>query len=73
MSYSRRDFLKAAGSGIMLTTVAPGTMVGQTISSPEGRLPAVRLVVLELKCSDVATNPTVARIRPGVATLVSCQ
>src|SRR5690349_14604124 len=40
MSYSRRDFLKAAGSGIVLTTVAGETIVGQAISSPAGRLPA---------------------------------
>ena len=40
MSYSRRDFLRAAGSGIVLTTVTPGTMAGQAILSPAGRLPA---------------------------------
>jgi len=40
MSYSRRDFLRAAGSGIVLTSVTPGTMVGQAILAPAGRLPA---------------------------------
>jgi len=40
MSYSRRDFLKAAGSGIVLTSVTPATMVGQASLSPAGRLPA---------------------------------
>jgi hypothetical protein len=34
MSYSRRDFLKAAGSGIVLTTVAGETLIAAPAPGP---------------------------------------
>jgi CO/xanthine dehydrogenase Mo-binding subunit/aerobic-type carbon monoxide dehydrogenase small subunit (CoxS/CutS family) len=39
MSYSRRDFLKAAGSGVVLTAVTPGTLVAAPAGVPSTSMP----------------------------------
>jgi hypothetical protein len=39
MSYSRRDFLKAAGSGVVLTAVTGDTLIAGPPAPPSAAMP----------------------------------